>query len=415
MHKRLLLIICALFAALPLHAQTPATEIPLPITLTDASGTEVTITSLERLVSGSGDVTEIIYELGFYDHLVGIDASATYPPQALDEIPSVGFGRALSVEPIAALDPDVFFCTQTCSPESVFEQLRGLGVAVVIIPDSENAGAELPFQKFEMVAAALGVPERGAALAARVEQEIGWVQTALATTTQQPVVLHVYLRGRGLQLAVGDGTPADAMIEMAGGINAAEWVGVVGYQALTPEIILAAYPDFLLLTDGNVEASGGLDEILGFQGINATPAAQEGKIIIMDTAELLGMSTRIGRAALHLATQLHPDITWESTVSYPYTFSDASGTSVTIETAPQILIAGNPDLLALTRRLGFHSQLADAIPADSLIIAAQSDEWGGLRASGARVVVVADDASIEEVAAALNVPGRGVALLAQGE
>jgi ABC-type Fe3+-hydroxamate transport system substrate-binding protein len=205
------------------------------------------------------------------------------------------------------------------------------------------------------------------------------------------------------------------MIRGAGGVNAAGEAGIQGYEALSPEILLSAFPDWLLLTDGNVEASGGLEEILGFQGLNATPAVRSNQVIVFDTAYLLNLSVRTGAALMDLAAQLHPSMTWEREISYPYSFTDATGTTLTLEAAPSLIVANNPTLLELTRGLGFHSELADAAPAGALILAAQSEEavWRPLRDSGALVVVLSDAMSIEEVAVALNAPGRGLALLAR--
>jgi iron complex transport system substrate-binding protein len=405
----LLTLLLLLTALMPLAAQDNSA---LPITLTDATGTEVTIQRLDRIVSASGDVTEIIYALGFYDHLVGIDATSTYPEYALDEIEKIGFSRALTLEPIVAQNPDVVFCTQICTPLEVLQQLRDLGIPVVIVPDSENGGMELPFPKFAMVAQALGVPEAGAELAERVQREIDWAQTAVANVEGTPSVLHFYVRGRGLQLAFGAGVPVDGMIHAAKGINAAAEAGVEGYQPLSPEIILTAFPDYLLFAEGSIEASGGIEALLDIQGVAATPAAQNGNIIIMDTQFIQGMSIRTGQALMVLAHAIHPDMTWETEITYPYSYIDASGTEITVNGFEQ-LVASNEGLLELTRQLGFHSVMADAIPENSLVIAVPSDLWQPLREAGATVIVVEDDYTIAEVAAALNIPGRGEALLAQ--
>lgn len=415
MHKASLICVVTVLIIVLSPAAAQDTSSALPIHLTDASGAEVTIESLDRIVSGSGDVTEIITALGFYDHLVAVDRTSTYPPEALEELPDVGFARGLSAEPIIAMNPTVFFCTQICSPESVFEQLRQVGIPVVIVPDSESGGLELPFPKIEMVAQALGVPERGAALSERVRREIDWSQTAIANVSQQPTVFHFYIRGEGLQLAVGANTPGDAMITAAGAINAGASAGVDGYQALSAEIILTAFPDYLLLTEGNVESMGGLEAVLdAVPSLRATPAVQYNQIIIMDTEYLVGMSIRTGRAALDLAAQLHPDMTWEREIRYPYRYTDATGAEITIEGVGTVF-ASNNALLETVRRLGFHAEGLDSLRETDhpLVIAAQSDEWQPLRERGIPVIVLADDAEIPEIAAALNVAGRGAALLAR--
>ncbi|NJL94552.1 MAG: ABC transporter substrate-binding protein [Anaerolineae bacterium] len=201
------------------------------------------------------------------------------------------------------------------------------------------------------------------------------------------------------------------MVEGAGGVDAGAEIGVSYYQPLSPELLFTAFPDYLLLTEGSIESAGGLEVVLELQGIADTPAAESGNVIVMDTQYLLGMSLRTGQALLDLAAAIHPEMTWERQVPLPYTLTDASGEAVTVATDGP-LVALNPALLERSQQLGFHSLPAQALTPDALVLAAESDAWQALREAGQTVLVVPDDADIEAVAAALGVPGRGVALRA---
>src|SRR5690606_30831628 len=59
-----------------------------------------------RVVSGGGSVTEIVYALGEGDRLVADDASSLYPPEA-KLLPQVGYYRSLSVERILSQQPEI--------------------------------------------------------------------------------------------------------------------------------------------------------------------------------------------------------------------------------------------------------------------------------------------------------------------
>lgn len=417
MKKSLLFGIVFSFIGLMIAGGARAQDDRFPITITDAAGQSVTIRSDEAIVSGSGDVTEILVALGFREQLIGIDSSSTYPPELEDELPVVGFGRRLTAEPIIDLAPTVFFCTQTCGPEDVLDQIRSVGIPVVLIPDNETDGLTLPFAKIDMVAKALGVPERGVEVSERLAREISWVQTALANTDEPPSVFHPYVRGRGLQLVAGAGTPAHFMIEGAGGYNSAVDAGVEGYAPLSAEIIFAAFPDYLVLAEGNVEASGGLDNILDEQGLRGTPAVENGNIVVIDTQLLLGMSVRTGESLMLLAHAFHPEMTWEEAVSYPYTYVDGSGAEVTIE-EPAPIMATDRILLELSQQLGFHSMLLEegsSLDAGEpvLVLATRDTDWESWREAGIPVILIDDPQSVDEIAQALHVPGRGEALKAQ--
>ncbi len=292
---RLLVVYVVVLTVYFPYADAQDDDPQLPITITDATGSEVTIESLEAIASGSGDVTEIIAALGFEENLVGIDISSTYPEHLLNEVEGIGYGRRLAIEPIAAVNPTVFFCTETCTPTSVLDQLRTLNIPVVIIPDNDDAGINLPIEKIEMVAAALGVPDRGAQLVEKVQREIDWVRTATANVTERPYVLMLYFRGTRLQLVAGDNTPSQVIIEAAGAVDAAADIGIVGYVPLNPEILLTAYPDYILLMEGGIQGIGGLGAVRQVQGLSQTPAGENDRLLVFDDQYLLGMSTRTGQ------------------------------------------------------------------------------------------------------------------------
>ncbi len=382
-----------------------------PITIVDATGRTVTIDSIERIVSGSGDITEIIAALGFADHLVGVDISSTYPPEILEQVNAFGFARRLTLEPIVAMDPTVFFCTETCMPDTVLDQLRELGIPVVIAPDSEDVDLTLPIRKVEMVAAALGVPEEGRVLSEQIETEIDWARTAIANTQTRPYVLLLYFRGTRLQLVYGSKTPAEALIEGAGGIEAAGEIGIEGYVPLNPEILLTAYPDYVLLMQSGIESAGGLDVARSLQGMSQTPAGQNDNFLIYDDQYLLGFSTRTGQMLLDLAADIHPDMTWELEVEYPYTFTDATSENVTVH-MPRF-VATTSELAPIVRALGFHPTMVEDATTDDILLMQLEDDWQSYRDKDFTVIVVPSAEEISFIASGLGVAGRGEALIAR--
>ncbi len=383
-----------------------------PRTVIDATGNEVTIDSIEGIVSASGDVSEIIVALGFEEKLVGVDISSTYPPNLLDDIEPIGFARRLAIEPIAAVSPTVVFCTETCAPTSVLDQVRSLNIPVVIIPDPDAPTIDLPLRKIEMIADVLGVPERGAELIEQLQVEIDWAKTAVSNVEETPYIMMVYVRGTRLQLISGSDVPAYTMITNVGAIDAAADIGVVGYTTLNAELILTAYPDHILLMQGGVESFGGVDEIKKIQGMSQTPAGENNSFIVFDDQYLLGMSMRTGKALIELASIIHPSMTWEVAVEYPYTMTDATQTEITIEDSMTI-VAANDELFDVVQQLGYHPVRLDAMSEQNLIIATQTDDWETLRNEGYTVIVVEDSTNITQIASSLGVPGRGEALLAR--
>jgi len=293
-------------------APVPSTDVPtpqLPVTVTDFTGGNVTVTSVERIVSLNGDITEIIFALGLGDAVVGVDSSATYPPERTRSLPNIGYQRRLSAEGILALNPTLVIGDEAAGPPEALAQLRAAGVPVVLAADPPTLAA--PAAKIRFVATALGIPERGQELAAQVEAEIAAAQAAARQIADPPRALFLYLRGTDVQQVAGSETPADAMIVAAGGVNAAARVGIVGFKPLSPETVVAAQPEVMLVLARGLESVGGVAGLLRIPGLADTPAGQQRRIVAFDDLYLLGMGPRTGQALVELVAAFQTDASAE--------------------------------------------------------------------------------------------------------
>jgi len=273
----------------------------LPVTVTDASGAEVTVTDVGRIVSLTGSATEVIAALGLFDNLVGVDASAVFPPEAA-RLPQIGYQRALAAEGILGLDPTLVIGTDEAGPPEVIEQLRGSGVPTVIVTVDESLAA--PAAKIRAIAGALGVPAAGQELARRVDAEIAEAAELAASAGPGPRTAFVYYRGPETILLGGAGSVSQTMIEAAGAVDAGAESGVVGTVPLTPEALVAAAPEVLLFPQRGLEAAGGPQGALALPGVGQTPAGQAGRIVGIDDQALLGLGPRTGAALRELVGAL---------------------------------------------------------------------------------------------------------------
>lgn len=107
-----------------------------PMTVTDYIGTEMEFKAApEKIVSLSPSCTEILYELGLGDKMVGVSNWCTYPEEAAD-VEKVGDTYSVSVERIIELDADVVFVSGAAAAESV-EALNAAGIPVYSIGAKE--------------------------------------------------------------------------------------------------------------------------------------------------------------------------------------------------------------------------------------------------------------------------------------
>src|SRR5690606_33743928 len=103
-------------------------------------------------------------------------------------------------------------------------------------------------------------------------------------------------------MVAGQNTPLDAVINLAGGVNAAQ--GFEDFKPFTPEALLEANPDAILMFDSGLQSIGGAEVILNIEGVGQTNAGKNKKIIAMDGQYLSGFSPRLGDAVLELNQKL---------------------------------------------------------------------------------------------------------------
>ena len=105
-------------------------------------------------------------------------------------------------------------------------------------------------------------------------------------------------------MAGGEGTEAEGIIRLAGGVNAA--TGFSGYKPMTDEAVLQAAPDVILMMDREGDLAINNDMVMAHPALSQTPAAKAGRILRMDGLLLLGFGPRTPQAAADLHALLYP-------------------------------------------------------------------------------------------------------------
>lgn len=253
------------------------------------------ITDQTRIVSLSGAVTEILCGLGLEKNIVGVDVTSTYPA-AVQQKPKVGHNRKMSAEAIIALKPDMIVGVRSKLNPELIAQLEGAKLKVVLFDhDYSVDGAK---KLIGAVADSLGAPAQSAALSNKVDEDI---KTAVKPA-KTPSVLFIYARGAGTMMVSGENTEVDKIITLAGGRNSMK--GFTEFKPLTPEALVAANPDVILMFDSGLSSLGGMDGLLQVQGVAQTNAGKYHKVIEMDGQYLTGFGPRTGQAIAELSKKL---------------------------------------------------------------------------------------------------------------
>ena len=253
------------------------------------------------VLSLGGSVTEIVAALGQQHRLKARDTTSSYPP-GVEHLPDVGYLRSLSPEGVLSVGPSLILAEEGAGPPEALDVIRAADVRFVEVPDATTAEGIL--RKIEIVGDALGVPERGAALVSEVETAL----SAALAAAERPEgdrkrVLFVISTQGGKINASGTGTAADAIIRMAGGVNAV--TEYEGYKQITDEAVGLAAPDVILMMDRGGDHGVADDELFAMPAIRLTPAGQNRSVVRMDGLLMLGFGPRTAEAVARLNTALY--------------------------------------------------------------------------------------------------------------
>ena len=252
--------------------------------------------SAMRLISIGGALTEIIYLLKADAELVGVDTTSIYPAAAT-RLPNVGYTRSLSSEGILALRPTQLIATEDAGPPIVLKQMIDAGIPLSILPSGHQLIDVI--DRVRTIGRLVHKTNAAQALVSRLLLEWNTTQKRVANSKLNSTRVLFILSQNPNQLMVGgEKTSAAAMIAYAGARNAIS--GFSGFKPLTPEAVIAANPDVLLLTDQGMKAIGGISGVLRLPGIKQTRAGKEQKVVSLEAMYLLGFGPRFPLAVAEL-------------------------------------------------------------------------------------------------------------------
>lgn len=245
-------------------------------------------TSGERIVTLTAGLTEAVFALGAGDLVVARDISSTIAEA--DALPIVTTAHDINVEALLAVRPTLILIDEDTGPETALDQIAATGVRIELVDNATTVDEIIP--RLERVAEILGLQDRAARLRDAIDKDLAGVRTDDSLADVR--VAFLYVRGpAGVYLIGGPGSGPDSIIAAAGATDAGTAIGLeLAFTPLTPEAMVEAAPDVLLVTTTGLDSVNGIDGLVELAGVAQTPAGKARRVITAEDGLLFSFGPR---------------------------------------------------------------------------------------------------------------------------
>jgi len=268
--------------------------------------------SPQRIVSLAPSVTEILFELGLGDRVVGVTRYCRFPIQAR-ELPEVGGLLDPNYEAVLRLHPDLV--VELVEHQRSLPGLSKLGLRRLAVCHQDLEGI---FDSITTIGRACGAEQRAEHLRERMETRLHEIEKRTAGRPQ-PAVLVVADRTWGAgriedAYVAGNDGHLNRAVRLAGGRNVAASSGVP-FPVVSPEMILRLEPEVIidLVPEQAVQRLGRKRIRHDWQALERVPAVAAGCVFVVADDRAVLPGPNVVRLVERLARLFHPELDWEQT------------------------------------------------------------------------------------------------------
>ncbi|ONZ48688.1 cobalamin-binding protein [Burkholderia cenocepacia] len=264
----------------------------------DDAGNTVTLPApAQRVISLAPHATELVYAAGGGAKLVGTVTYSDYPPAA-QVVPRVGDNKALDLERIAALKPDLIVVWRHGNAERQTDALRALHIPLFF---SEPKHLDDVSSSLRRLGTLLGTQPTADAAAAAFMRDIAALRARYAARPPVSMFFQVWDR----PLTTLNGTHLiNEVFELCGGRNVFASLKPLA-PTVTDEAVLAANPEAIVTTSaGATRSNEPLPSLARWRAWPALTAVARNNLFAIDGDLLTRPSPRIAQGAAALCEDL---------------------------------------------------------------------------------------------------------------
>lgn len=285
--------------------ETQNVESAFPVTIKDASDQDVVINAKpEKIVSLIPSNTEIAYELGLGEEIVGVSDFDNYPEETVAK-EKVG-GMELNIEKILSLTPDLVLAHASTgmTSEEGLKQLKDAGVNVLVVNDALNF--EQVFDSIEMIGKATGEEEEAEKVINKMKDRFDSIQKKAATIEEsKKKTVFVEVSPEPEIYTSGKNTFIDGMLKMILANNASG--KFEGWVKVDPEAVIQMNPDVIVTTYG-FYTENAVENVLARKGWQDVKAIQGKQVIDVHSDLVTRPGPRLAEGVEELAKAIYPEV-----------------------------------------------------------------------------------------------------------
>ncbi|MGK7376524.1 ABC transporter substrate-binding protein [Planococcus sp. 1R117A] len=291
------------------NAETPTdppkevAEAEFPVTMKDAMGEEIVIEEEPKaIVSMVPSNTEIAYELGLGEKMVGVSDFDNYPEEAAT-VEKIG-GQEFNVEKIISLQPDLVLAHESGVGvgEAGLQQLRDAGIKVYVVQEAQSF--DEVYDTMTIIGQATGTMQEADALVSEMEAQVEEIEEQ-ASKIKEPKKVFVEVGSNPEIYTTGSGTFMDEMLDIINAENAAG--ELEGWVSMDPEAIVEANPDVIVSTEG-AYVPDAVEKIKARSGFADVTAVKEDAVYNVDSDKVTRSGPRLTEGLMEMAQAVYPEV-----------------------------------------------------------------------------------------------------------
>lgn len=253
----------------------------------------------------AGALSRTVWALGMGENLIGRDTASDFP--GVKDLPLVTpGGHSINAETVLSLRPDIVLTDGSIGPSRVMKKLRATGVKVIDITAERTP--ETIGTLVEEVAAGIGLEQAAEQVTEQINEKLDRATASAQSRADGRRMMILYVRGTGVAMIAGPESGGRSLIQRLGGTDAGEKLGINGsFTPLTPEALIEAAPDTLIVMSSGLESVGGVDRLLEVPGVSQTPAGKNRSVLDVPDSELLSFGPNTPGVIDAMAVALYGD------------------------------------------------------------------------------------------------------------